>query len=154
MVWLRQVTDEYSSLVVAQLLFLQSEDSKKPINMYINSPGTLHLGSYYFSNLLPCWSLFSFLFLSICTCSSGLESYYSKKGNGKLSYLQEDQLQQAWASMTQCSTSGPQWRHGAWDRPAVWEPSCWQLELRTWDTAYPMPGLWYTSLTALLEWVH
>ena len=34
-----QVNDEYSSLVVAQLLFLQSEDHKKPIQMYINSPG-------------------------------------------------------------------------------------------------------------------
>ena len=34
-----QITDEYSSLIVAQLLFLQSEDTLKPINMYINSPG-------------------------------------------------------------------------------------------------------------------
>ncbi|XP_049828723.1 ATP-dependent Clp protease proteolytic subunit isoform X1 [Schistocerca gregaria] len=33
------VTDDLSSLVVAQLLFLQSESSKKPIHMYINSPG-------------------------------------------------------------------------------------------------------------------
>ena len=33
----------YSSLVVAQLLFLQSEDSKKPIHIYINSPGGLLL---------------------------------------------------------------------------------------------------------------
>ena len=34
-----QIHDEMSSLVVAQLLFLQSESSKKPIHMYINSPG-------------------------------------------------------------------------------------------------------------------
>jgi len=33
------IDDHMSSLVVAQLLFLQSEDSNKPINMYINSPG-------------------------------------------------------------------------------------------------------------------
>jgi len=33
------VTDYASSIVVAQLLFLQSESSKKPIHMYINSPG-------------------------------------------------------------------------------------------------------------------
>merc|ERR1711994_81312 len=33
------VNDTISSLVVAQLLFLQSESSKKPIHMYINSPG-------------------------------------------------------------------------------------------------------------------
>ena len=33
------VDDYVSSLVVAQLLFLQSESSKKPIHMYINSPG-------------------------------------------------------------------------------------------------------------------
>jgi len=33
------VDDYVSSLVVAQLLFLQSESSKKPIHMYVNSPG-------------------------------------------------------------------------------------------------------------------
>lgn len=36
-----QITDDLSSLVVAQLLFLQSESSKKPIHMYINSSGGL-----------------------------------------------------------------------------------------------------------------
>ncbi|XP_014278032.1 ATP-dependent Clp protease proteolytic subunit [Halyomorpha halys] len=43
------ITDEMSSLVVAQLLFLQSESSKKPVHMYINSPGgsvTAGLGIY------------------------------------------------------------------------------------------------------------
>ncbi|KAF8786484.1 ATP-dependent Clp protease proteolytic subunit, mitochondrial-like [Argiope bruennichi] len=43
------ITDEMSSLVVAQLLFLQSESSKKPIHMYINSPGgsvTAGMGIY------------------------------------------------------------------------------------------------------------
>lgn len=33
------VDDNVSSLIVAQLLFLQSENSTKPIHMYINSPG-------------------------------------------------------------------------------------------------------------------
>merc|ERR1712154_741798 len=33
------VDDYISSMGVAQLLFLQSESSKKPIHMYINSPG-------------------------------------------------------------------------------------------------------------------
>jgi ATP-dependent Clp protease protease subunit len=33
------VTDELASIVIAQLLFLQSESNKKPIHMYINSPG-------------------------------------------------------------------------------------------------------------------
>ncbi|KAL7306584.1 ATP-dependent Clp protease proteolytic subunit, mitochondrial [Trichogramma pretiosum] len=43
------VTDDISSLVIAQLLFLQSESSKKPIHLYINSPGgvvTAGLGIY------------------------------------------------------------------------------------------------------------
>lgn len=43
------ITDEVSALVVAQLLFLQSENHKKPIHMYINSPGgsvTAGLGIY------------------------------------------------------------------------------------------------------------
>ena len=34
-----EVTDEVSSLVCAQLLFLESEDPKKDIFLYINSPG-------------------------------------------------------------------------------------------------------------------
>lgn len=33
------VTDEVSSLIVAQLLFLQAEDSNKEISFFINSPG-------------------------------------------------------------------------------------------------------------------
>lgn len=33
------VTDEVSSLIVAQLLFLQAEDATKEISFYINSPG-------------------------------------------------------------------------------------------------------------------
>ncbi|XP_033636683.1 ATP-dependent Clp protease proteolytic subunit, mitochondrial-like [Asterias rubens] len=43
------VDDTLASLVVAQLLFLQSESNKKPIHMYINSPGgsvTAGLGIY------------------------------------------------------------------------------------------------------------
>ncbi|KAE8746951.1 hypothetical protein FOCC_FOCC006371 [Frankliniella occidentalis] len=43
------INDDLSSLVVAQLLFLQSESSKKPVHMYINSPGgsvTAGLGIY------------------------------------------------------------------------------------------------------------
>merc|ERR1712002_1230152 len=33
------INDDVASLIVAQLLFLQSESAKKPIHMYINSPG-------------------------------------------------------------------------------------------------------------------
>jgi ATP-dependent Clp protease protease subunit len=33
------ITDELSNVVVAQLLFLESEDPDKDINVYINSPG-------------------------------------------------------------------------------------------------------------------
>ena len=33
------IDDEVSNLIIAQLLFLESEDSSKDINMYINSPG-------------------------------------------------------------------------------------------------------------------
>ncbi|HHY49392.1 MAG TPA: ATP-dependent Clp protease proteolytic subunit, partial [Alphaproteobacteria bacterium] len=44
-----QFEDNMASLVVAQLLFLESENPKKEINMYINSPGgvvTSGLGIY------------------------------------------------------------------------------------------------------------
>ncbi len=33
------IEDNMANLIIAQLLFLQSEDSKKDINIYINSPG-------------------------------------------------------------------------------------------------------------------
>ncbi|MCL5781881.1 MAG: ATP-dependent Clp protease proteolytic subunit, partial [Patescibacteria group bacterium] len=33
------IDDNVANIVIAQLLFLQSEDPKKEINMYINSPG-------------------------------------------------------------------------------------------------------------------
>jgi ATP-dependent Clp protease protease subunit len=33
------IGDEVANAIVAQLLFLQSEDSKAPVNLYINSPG-------------------------------------------------------------------------------------------------------------------
>lgn len=34
-----EITDELANLVIAQLLFLESEDSEKDIKLYINSPG-------------------------------------------------------------------------------------------------------------------
>ncbi len=34
-----EVNDDIASLIVSQLLFLESQDSKKDINLYINSPG-------------------------------------------------------------------------------------------------------------------
>lgn len=33
------IDDEISNLIIAQLLFLASEDANKPVSMYINSPG-------------------------------------------------------------------------------------------------------------------
>ena len=33
------VTDELANLLIAQLLFLESEDPDKDINFYVNSPG-------------------------------------------------------------------------------------------------------------------
>ena len=34
-----EVTSEMTDIMVAQLLFLESEDTEKPINMYVHSPG-------------------------------------------------------------------------------------------------------------------
>lgn len=48
-VFLGPVNDVSSTLLTAQLLFLEAEDSKKPIKLYINSPGgsvTAGLGVY------------------------------------------------------------------------------------------------------------
>ncbi|MBP5320418.1 MAG: ATP-dependent Clp endopeptidase proteolytic subunit ClpP [Kiritimatiellae bacterium] len=34
-----EITDEVSNLIIAQLLFLQAQDAKKTISVYVNSPG-------------------------------------------------------------------------------------------------------------------
>lgn len=51
------IDDTMSGLVVAQLLYLAAEDSKREINMYINSPGgsiNAGLGIYDTMRVLPC----------------------------------------------------------------------------------------------------
>ena len=51
------IRDEIANLIVAQLLFLQSEDPKKDIDLYINSPGgsvTAGLGIYDTMQLINC----------------------------------------------------------------------------------------------------
>ena len=52
-----QVNDTTASLVVAQLLFLESQDSEKDISLYINSPGgsvTAGLAIYDTMNYIKC----------------------------------------------------------------------------------------------------
>ncbi|HBE09190.1 MAG: ATP-dependent Clp endopeptidase proteolytic subunit ClpP [Eubacterium sp.] len=52
-----EVNDVTASLVVAQLLFLESEDSSKDINFYINSPGgsvTAGMAIYDTMNYVKC----------------------------------------------------------------------------------------------------
>ena len=51
------ITDDVSNLIIAQLLFLQSEDSEKDINLYVNSPGgivTAGLAIYDTMQFLKC----------------------------------------------------------------------------------------------------
>ena len=52
-----EVTDVSASLIVAQLLFLESEDPGRDINFYINSPGgslTSVMAIYYTMNYVKC----------------------------------------------------------------------------------------------------
>lgn len=52
-----QIHDDLSNLIIAQLLFLQSQDSKKDISIYINSPGgsvTAGLAIYDTMQFLQC----------------------------------------------------------------------------------------------------
>ena len=52
-----EVTDVSASLVVAQLLFLESEDPNKDISLYINSPGgsvSAGLAIYDTMNYIKC----------------------------------------------------------------------------------------------------
>ncbi len=45
-----EVNETTASLVVAQMLFLESEDPEKDINLYINSPG-----GYFLNNFMICF---------------------------------------------------------------------------------------------------
>lgn len=61
-----EVTDVTASLVVAQLLFLESEDPNKDINLYINSPGgsvTAGMAIYDTMNYIKC---------DVCTTCIGM----------------------------------------------------------------------------------
>ena len=52
-----EVTDASASLIVAQLLFLESEDPNKDIHLYINSPGgsvTAGMAIYDMMNYIKC----------------------------------------------------------------------------------------------------
>ena len=52
-----EITDDLANLVVAQLLFLQSEDASKDVSVYINSPGgsvTAGLAIYDTMQFLKC----------------------------------------------------------------------------------------------------
>ena len=52
-----EVSDVTASLIVAQLLFLEAEDPKKDINLYINSPGgsvTAGMAIYDTMNYMKC----------------------------------------------------------------------------------------------------
>ena len=51
------VNDASASLIVAQMLFLESQNPSKPINLYINSPGgsvTAGIGIYDTMNFIKC----------------------------------------------------------------------------------------------------
>src|SRR6059036_1831669 len=56
-VFVGQIDDHIANLVIAQLLFLQMDDGKKDINLYINSPGgvvTAGLAIYDTMQFLTC----------------------------------------------------------------------------------------------------
>ena len=64
-----EVNDVTASLVVAQLLFLESEDPNKDINLYINSPGgsvTAGMAIYDTMNYIKC---------DVCTTCIGMASW-------------------------------------------------------------------------------
>jgi ATP-dependent Clp endopeptidase proteolytic subunit ClpP len=72
-----QVNDTSATLLTAQLLFLEAEDSKKPIKLYINSPGgsvTAGLGVYDTVNPVA-----SSHWMVLCTDLSKLSMYRNKQ---------------------------------------------------------------------------
>ena len=63
-----EITEQTANLVVAQLLFLASEDSDKDINVYINSPG----GSVY--DGLAIYDTMNFIKPDVATFGIGLQA--------------------------------------------------------------------------------
>jgi ATP-dependent Clp protease, protease subunit len=63
-----EVNEHTASIVVAQLLFLASEDSKKDINFYINSPG----GSVY--DGLAIYDTMQFIACDVATYGMGVQA--------------------------------------------------------------------------------
>lgn len=50
-----QIRDTDSALIVAQLLFLEAEETSKPIHVYINSPGgSVTAGLAIYDTVRPC----------------------------------------------------------------------------------------------------
>ena len=61
-----EVNDDVANIIIAQLLFLQMQDPKKDINIYVNSPG----GSVTAG--LAIYDTMQFLTCDVCTYSIGL----------------------------------------------------------------------------------
>ena len=58
------INDSVASLVTAQLLFLESEDPKKEISLYVNSPGGLESQQRVGAPLFLNWAMSIFFLLS------------------------------------------------------------------------------------------
>ncbi|KRZ58904.1 putative ATP-dependent Clp protease proteolytic subunit, mitochondrial [Trichinella nativa] len=87
------ITDELSSLVIAQLLFLQSKSLTKPVHMYINSPGgsvTAGLGIYdtmqYIKPriLIATWCIGQACSMASLLLASGTEGYRNCLPNARV----------------------------------------------------------------------
>ena len=61
-----EINDETASLVVAQLLFLESEDPDKDINIYINSPGGV------ISSGMAIYDTMQYIKPDVCTICMGM----------------------------------------------------------------------------------
>ena len=99
------INDTVASLVTAQLLFLESEDPKKQISLYINSPGGLVTAG------LGIYDTMQYIKPEISTLCIAL--YHKCQG-------QEDLLLVALAFMIQCNTSNLKLVHYVLDKQQVW----------------------------------
>ncbi len=68
----RQVDDVTADLIISQLLFLDAEDSKKDIKLFINSPGG-SVTAGMFKNL---FSMFDPMLSLLCLCLLYLFIFY------------------------------------------------------------------------------
>ena len=84
------INDDMATLVVAQLLFLEAENPKKEISMYINSPGGIVTSG------LAIYDTMQFVRPQVSTMCLGLAASMGSLLPGRRAYVSRCQMRASW----------------------------------------------------------